>query len=104
MTVEISLIPDGRQQIPAELVDDGIVKHYLSDVKVPKSAPIDSWRDIRREVRGDKSEITLRVFDIMLSDVPDELLTQCHEALTNQVSGVKPHPEGWVEYDGDPVR
>lgn len=99
MTVEITLVPDGLTQIPSELVDDGIVAHYLSDVKVPDGAPIDSWRDIERETPGDKSQMVLRVRGIMLADVPDSLLTQAHEALTKQVSGVKPHPEGWVEYD-----
>lgn len=99
MTVEITLLPDGQSSIPAELADAGLVSLYLSDVDVPANAPIESWRQIERELPSDKSTMTLRVHGIMLSDVPDTLLTQAHEALTKQVSGVKPHPSGWVEYD-----
>lgn len=99
MTVEIALIPDDNAQIPQELVDDGIVATYLSGVSVPDQAPIDSWHAIERETPSHHRLMVLRVHGIMLSDVPDTLLTQCHEALTNQISGVKPHPDGWVEYD-----
>ena len=99
MTVETVLIPDGGSQIPQELADDGIVATHLSGLQVPDGAPIDSWRAIERETPGDKSQMVLRVRGIMLSDVPDSLLTQAHEALTTEVSGVKPHPDGWQEYD-----
>lgn len=100
MTVEIKLIPNDRAQIPAELIDHGIVATHLSDVDVPDGAPIDSWRAIERVTPANQQWMALRVRGIMLSDVPDTLLTECHETLTNQVAGVKPHPDGWTEYDG----
>ena len=99
MTVEIVLIPDGNLQIPQELVDDGIVATYLSDVTVPDGVPIDSWRAIERETPAHHRWMVLRVRGIMLSDVPDTLLTAVHEALTTQIAGVRPHPDGWKEYD-----
>lgn len=100
MTVEIKLIPDGISKIPAELSDDGIVATYLQDISVPEQAPIDSWRQIEREVPGDESHYILRVKGVSLSDVPDKMLTQTQQAITNQVAGVKASERGWQEVDG----
>lgn len=99
MSVEIKLIPDGMTQIPAELADDGIVKTYLQDMSVPEKAPIDSWEQIERRVPGGKNEYILRVRGVSLSDVPDAMLTQTQQSITDNVAGVKAHPDGWHNVD-----
>lgn len=99
MTIEITLLPDGSNELPRELVDDGIVATYLDGVDVPPQAPIDSWRAIERETFGDNSRMVLRVRGVSLSDVPDGLLVASYQAITEHVAGVKPHPDGWHDVE-----
>lgn len=95
MTVEIALIPDGRAQIPQELMSDEVVETYLQKLDVSKKTPIDSWRDIERITYGDGSKLVLRVDGVTLSDVPDQLLDKTYKLITTEATGVKPHPNGW---------
>lgn len=99
MTIEIALIPDGRNEIPRELLDDEIIALHLQKLDIPKQAPINSWKEIHRLTYGNGSKLVLRIEGITMSDISDTLLEKLYQAITSPTTGVKPHPDGWHNVD-----
>lgn len=99
--IELKIIPDGGQ-IPYELTDDQIIKDLLqaaSNIPDDPNAPISNWHDVGRVIPGSKNYIALRVPGEP-PDYPGDSLNIIGNAITNNINGVKKHPNGW-EYIPD---
>lgn len=95
MTVELKLVPDGSESLPVEARDESVVSSHLeSAVSVSSASSITSWREVRRIVPGNYAHMTL-VLDGSKSDYSNETLSSVKNALLNNISGIKAHPDGW---------
>lgn len=95
--IELKLIPDGMAQVPAEAKDDPILAGHLkaaSNIPDDANAPISGWRDVERVVPGSGEYIALRVPGAV-SDYPGSSLDGIKNAIVNNISGLKAHPDGW---------
>lgn len=102
--IELKLIPDGAAEIPAEARDQEILAdHFANATGIPDGspAPIDDWRGVERVVTGSGRYLALRVPGEP-TDYPGNSLDGIANAITNNISGLKPHPNGW-EYVKEPT-
>ena len=99
MTVAIELIPDGGSEVPVEARDHDILSTYLEGAGIPdvSGTSLSGWRDIERVVSGDGSRVELRVGGEgdSVADFPDAALGTISTAITTNISGLKPHLDGW---------
>ena len=99
MTVVIKLLPEGAAEVPAESRDHGILATYLEGAAIPNvpDTALSGWRDVERVVSGDGSRVELRVGGEgdSVADFPDAALDTISTAITTNISGLKPHPDGW---------
>ena len=98
MKVEIELLPDGSDSLPVEARDHGVLWSHLQNASISADSVMDSARDVEREVRHDR--IVLRV-EGSLADHSSSTLDGLVTALTNNISGLKQHPDGWNEVEED---
>jgi hypothetical protein len=95
--IELKLIPDGTAKIPAEAQDESSLANYLqsaSNIPDDADAPISSWRDVQRIIPGSGTHVALRVPGEP-ADYPGNSLDAIAKSITENVSGLKPHPNGW---------
>lgn len=99
MTVEVVLLPDGAASLPVEAMDHGVLADHLAannaDIEGNNSVVID-WREVERRVEGDR--LVLRAPGT-LSEYQQTALDAMTNAIVNNVSGVKVHPDGWQEVE-----
>lgn len=95
--IQVVLLPDGRPELPAAARDHGILAAALDGNGPPQDSPAGGWRGIRRDVVG-RERLVLRL-DGTLADYQQQALDGITQAVTSSVSGLKAHPDGWVEVD-----
>ena len=101
MTIELKLIPNGLPKVPAEAKDNDIVAGHLAEAaSIPDSitAPIDGWRDVVRVTPGHGRHIAIRVPGER-PDYPGNSLSNIASSLTDNIDGLKEHPNGWESVD-----
>lgn len=89
--IRIKLIPDGLSKLPGEATDDSIISAHLKD----KS---EMWRDVKRETPSSKEHLILFI-NGSLDDYSEENLQDIADSLVENISGLKTHPDGWVEIE-----
>lgn len=97
--IQLEIIPDGAIELPVEAADDSAVGTHLENAGPPDSSPAPAWRDIKRVRAGDGRKLYLQV-DGTLDDYNTNALDAFANAIVNNISGVKKHPDGWQEVDG----
>lgn len=96
--IECELIPDGMAELPAEARDHGILWSHLSGASVSSASPETGPGDVVREVRQDR--LILRL-DGALADHSSTTLDNMANAIVNNISGVKKHPDGWQDVNDE---
>jgi hypothetical protein len=97
--IEIKLIPDGAAEIPEEASDHGILASLLENNANPSSnSAMASWREIERVVPGHRGYIKLQLPGT-LEDESSSTRDGVTTAIVNNISGLKEHPDGWVEIE-----
>lgn len=97
--IEIKLIPDGGSEVPYEATENRVLAAMLRDNANPsENSPMHSWRDVRRVVPSHRGYIKLRLPGT-LEDESDSTKDAVVNAITNQIDGLKPHPDGWQEIE-----
>lgn len=96
MKVETVLLPENSAELPAEARDHGVLWAHLQKASVSAESAMASTREVERVVENDR--IRLRV-EGSLADHSASTLDGLVTAITNNVSGLKQHPDGWVEVE-----
>lgn len=97
--IEITLIPDGGSEVPVEATDHGLLSTLLEENASPsENSPMSSWQDVERVVPGHRRYIKLRLPGT-LEDESDSTKDAVVNAIVNNVSGLKAHPDGWQEVE-----
>ena len=100
--IKIRLIADGLTELPGEAKDSTIIASRLenADLSAISSAP--NWREIERVRPGNDEYMELRVSDATLNDYDQAALDTFAQSICSNISGIKEHPDGWVEEEPDP--
>lgn len=99
--IELKLIPDGASEVPAEARDHGILATHLENNGSPSSdtanatGTANTWKDIERIVPGHREYIAIRVPG-EVADYSGNSLDGFKNAIVNNISGLKAHPDGWT--------
>jgi len=99
--IELKLIPDGQPQVPYEARDHGWLWDIIQSNSTTEQrnafvdqTPCDSIRDIQRVVPGSGDFIDIRLPGDV-TDYPSSLLDAVEQFFTNNIAGLKAHPNGW---------
>jgi len=105
--IELKLIPDGATEVPAEATDDGILATYLQNNAGPLPdtggtvETASSWRDIERSIPAHREFVAVRVPGEAAA-YSEQSLNGIRNALVDNITGLKAHPNGWEAVDDEP--
>lgn len=96
--IQIKLIPSNSYKIPPKAQSHDILSDILKNISsLPDGANV-NWRDVQRVIPATHDYLILRL-DESMESTSKQTRTAISECITNNITGVEEHPNGWEKIE-----